>query len=193
MTDTTTTADTGGRDDAPRHTARSAEPGSEQQDRSETALTARTITINRPRSEVYAFWRDFTNLARVMENIQSITTTDRRTSHWVVNAPGGKTVEWDAIVTEDVPDSLIAWASAEGADISNSGRVEFRDADADRGTLVTASIAYDPPAGFVGKIVAKITHKEPAIQQRRDLRRLKQYLETGEIATSSPPNPAPKA
>ena len=67
-------------------------------------------------------------------------------SHWVVSAPGGKTVEWDAIVTEDEPDRLIAWESAEGADISNSGRVEFRDAG-ERGTVVTATIAYDPPGG----------------------------------------------
>lgn len=192
MTDMTTTADTGGRDDAPRSTARSTEPTDAQQARSESAATARTITINRPRAEIYAFWRDFANLAGVMENVASITVKDDRTSHWVVNAPAGKTVEWDAIVTEDVPDSLIAWESAEDADVSNSGRVEFRDAG-DRGTFVTADFAYDPPAGFVGKLVAKITQKEPAIQQRRDLRRIKQFLETGEIATSSPPNPAPKA
>lgn len=192
MTDETTTAEAGGRDDAPRATARSAQPDAAQQERSETALTARTITINRPPAEIYAFWRDFSNLAGVMENIQSITVTDRNSAHWVVHAPGGTTVEWDAIVTEDVPDRLIAWQSAEGADISNSGRVEFRDAG-ERGTFVTASIAYDPPAGILGKLVAKITQKEPAIQQRRDLRRIKQYLETGEIATSTPPNPAPSA
>ncbi len=192
MTETTTTADAGGRDDAPRHTARSAEPTAEQQDRSEAALVARTITINRPRGEIYAFWRDFTNLAGVMENIERITLCDERTSHWVVSAPGGKTVEWDAIVTEDEPDRLIAWQSAEGADVSNSGRVEFRDAG-ERGTFVTATLAYAPPLGIVGKLVAKLTQKEPGIQQRRDLRRIKQFLETGEIATTTPPNPAPKA
>ena len=58
---------------------------------------------------------------------------------------------------------------------------------------VTATIAYDPPAGAIGKLVAKLFQKEPAIQARRDLRRLRMFLETGEIATASPPNPAPVA
>ena len=69
----------------------------------------------------------------------------------------------------------------------------FSDANPGRGTVVTAAIAYEPPGGLIGKVVAKLTQKEPRIQARRDLRRLKQLLETGEIATSSPPNPAPKA
>ncbi|TVV69888.1 SRPBCC family protein [Sphingomonas solaris] len=192
MIDQADAAEPGARDDAPRGTTRKAEPDSEQQQRGESALTARTITINRKPDEVYAFWRDFSNLAGVMENIEAITVRDDRTSHWVVNAPGGRTVEWDAIVTEDEPGRLIAWQSAEGADVSNSGRVAFRDAG-ERGTFVTATLAYDPPAGVVGKLVAKLFQKEPGIQQRRDLRRIKQFLETGEIATSSPPNPAPKA
>lgn len=192
MTDSTPAADPGARDDAPRATARSAAPGDAQQARGETALAARTITINKRPAEVYAFWRDFSNLSGVMENVESITVKDDRTSHWVVSAPGGKTVEWDAIVTEDEPDRLIAWRSAEGADVSNSGRVEFRDGGA-RGTLVTATLAYDPPGGVIGKLIAKLFQKEPGIQQRRDLRRIKQFIETGEVSTSSPPNPAPKA
>jgi uncharacterized membrane protein len=125
MTDTTTTADPGGRDDAPHFAARSAEPSPEQQDRSETTLATAVVTINRPASEIYAFWRHFPNLTKVMENVESITMRDDRTAHWAVSAPAGRTVEWDAIVTEDQPDRLIAWESAEGADISNSGRVEF--------------------------------------------------------------------
>ena len=64
----------------------------------------------------------------------------------------------------------------------NSGRVEFRDAG-QRGTVVTATITYDPPFGVVGKIIAKMFQREPAIQARRDLRRFKQLMETGEIAT----------
>ena len=75
-------------------------------------------------------------------------------------------------------------AAEPGADVANSGRVEFKDVG-DRGTVVTATIAYDPPAGIVGKIIAKMFQREPAIQARRDLRRFKQLMETGEIATAS--------
>jgi uncharacterized membrane protein len=144
----------------------------------------RTVTINRPRHELYAFWRDFGNLPRIMENIESVTELDERRSHWVVRAPAGQTVEWDSVIVEDIPDELISWQSDAGADITNSGRIDFRDAPGGRGTWVTATIAYDPPAGRVGKLVAKLFQREPKIQARRDLRRFKQFMETGEIATA---------
>jgi uncharacterized membrane protein len=147
-------------------------------------LVGRTVTINRPRHELYAFWRDFGNLPRIMENIESVTEIDERRSHWVVRAPAGQTVEWDSVIVEDIPDELISWQSEAGADITNSGRIDFRDAPGGRGTWVTATIAYDPPAGGVGKLVAKLFQREPKIQARRDLRRFKQFMETGEIATS---------
>jgi uncharacterized membrane protein len=147
-------------------------------------LVGRTVTINRPRHELYAFWRDFGNLPRIMENIESVTEIDERRSHWVVRAPAGQTVEWDSVIVEDIPDELISWQSDAGADIANSGRIDFRDAPGGRGTWVTATIAYDPPAGSVGKLVAKLFQREPKIQARRDLRRFKQFMETGEIATA---------
>lgn len=156
-------------------------PGSAAQDHE---LVGRTVTINMPRPEVYRFWRDFTNLVRFMENIESVTVIDARRSHWVVSAPGGKTVEWDSVITEELPDRLIAWRSDAGADIEHSGLIEFRDAQGGRGTEVTATIVYDPPAGSAGKIIAKLFQKDPKIQARRDLRRCKQVLETGEISTS---------
>ena len=119
-----------------------------------------------------------------MENVERVDVIDDRRSHWVVKAPAGRTVEWDAVVTAEAKDSFIAWASADGADVPNRGRIDFRDAG-DRGTVVTATIVYDPPAGAIGKLIAKMFQREPAIQARRDLRRFKQLMETGEIATSA--------
>jgi uncharacterized membrane protein len=147
-------------------------------------LVGRAVTINRPRHELYAFWRDFGNLPRILENIESVTELDERRSHWVVRAPAGTTVEWDSAIVEDIEDELISWQSEPGADVTHSGRIDFRDAPGARGTLVTVTIAYDPPAGAVGKLVAKLFQREPKVQARRDLRRFKQFMETGEIATS---------
>ena len=147
-------------------------------------LIGRSVTINRPRAELFAYWRDFAKLPTFMDNVERIDVIDGKRSHWTVKSPGGRTVEWDAIVTEERDGELIAWASAEGADVSNSGRIDFRDAGA-RGTVVTATILYDPPGGAIGKFVAKLFQREPGIQARRDLRRFKQLMETGEIATSS--------
>ncbi len=148
------------------------------------SIVGRTVTINRPVGEVFAYFRDFTNLPRFMENVVSIEVLDTAHSHWVVKAPAGRTVEWDAKITDEAADRFIAWTSEPGADVANSGRVDFQDAGA-RGTVVTATILYDPPGGIVGKIVAKMFQREPAIQARRDLRRFKQLMETGEIATSA--------
>jgi len=149
-----------------------------------SSVSARAVTIAKPAAELYAYFRDFANLPTFMENVVSIEVKDPRTSHWTVKAPAGQTVELDAIVTEEEQDRLIAWTSAEGADVPNSGRVEFREAGA-RGTVVTATILYDPPLGVVGKVVAKLFQREPAIQARRDLNRFKQLMETGEIATAA--------
>ncbi|TAJ71035.1 MAG: SRPBCC family protein [Gallionellaceae bacterium] len=163
----------------------------EQRGWDRAALIGRTITINRPRDEVYAFWRDFRNLAQFLENIDSVEVLDDRRSHWVIKAPHG-VVEWDALLTEDQPGAVLAWEAADDAQIRNTGRIEFRDAPPGRGTEVTATIVYDPPAGDIGRLVAKLFQKEPKMQVRRDLRRFKQLMETGEISTSEAPDAAPR-
>ncbi|MBW6525761.1 SRPBCC family protein [Sphingomonas sp. RHCKR7] len=147
-----------------------------------TQITARAVTINRPVAEVYAYFRDFANFPSFMENVERIEVLDRQRSHWVVKAPAGGTVEWDARLTAEEENRLLAWTSEDGTEVPNSGRVEFHDGGA-RGTVLIATILYDPPGGVVGKLIAKMFQREPAIQARRDLRRLKQLLETGEIAT----------
>ena len=147
-------------------------------------LVGKTVTINRPKAELYSFWRDFTNLPRFMENVVSVVPVAEGRTHWMVKAPAGKTGEWSSVITADRPDEAIAWTSEEGADVPNSGRIDFRDAPGGRGTWVSATILYDPPSGIIGKVVAKMFQREPAIQARRDLRRFKQLMETGEIASS---------
>ena len=178
----------GSRDDAPLMASKRKDAIEEAdaalaKDRGDS-LTGSSVTIRRPRAELYACWRQFTDLPRFMENVVRIDRIDDRTCHWVVKAPGGATVEWDSVITEDRPDELIAWASRDGARVPNSGRVDFRDVG-ERGTVVTATILYDPPAGVLGKLIAKMFQREPALQARRDLRRFKQWMETGEVATAA--------
>ena len=127
------------RGDAPASTSKNPNPAAAGlfTDPDEDSLVERTVTINRPRHELYAFWRDFRNLPLFMENIESVTVMDDNRSHWRVKAPAGTTVEWNSIITEDVPGELIAWRSGEDASVKNSGRIEFRDSTNGRGTLVT--------------------------------------------------------
>jgi uncharacterized membrane protein len=176
-------------DDAPFTATKQGDPADEATEaliepRGDT-LSAKSVTIRRPRDEVYAAWRDFSRLGEFMENVERVEVLDDKRSHWVVRAPGGRTVEWDSRITEERQGELIAWTSEEGADVPNSGHVTFRDAQADRGTIVTATLVYNPPAGAVGKLIAKLFQREPAIQARRELRRFKQLMETGEVATAA--------
>lgn len=151
---------------------------------SSRALYSEAVTINRPAQELFEFWRCQTNLARYMDNVVAIEAHSDTRFRWTVKAPMGREVSWDSEITHEIPGREITWQSCEGADIDNSGRIEFIDAG-DRGTVVRVHIAYEPPAGFVGQMLAKLFQREPRIQARRDLHRFKQLMETGEIATSA--------
>jgi uncharacterized membrane protein len=161
-----------------------AESGLQNVAENEDTLIGRTVTINRPRHELYAFWREVRNLPLFMENVVSVTSLDSRRSQWVMQGPGDSRFEWTSTITDDVPGELIAWSSDVDASVPHSGRIEFRDSPNGRGTIVSVTLAYDPPAGALGKLVAKIARKDPNAQARHDLRRFKQLAETGEIATS---------
>lgn len=150
------------------------------------AVSGRSVTIARPRQELFAFWRDFANLTRFMENVESVRPVGIDGHNvWTIRAPGGRTVEIETVIAREEPDELIAWRSIEGSDIDTEGRVTFEDAPGERGTRVSVRIAYKPPAGELGRLFAKLQGREPEIQARRDLRRFKMLMEAGEIATSA--------
>lgn len=143
----------------------------------------KTITIGRPPSEVYAFWRNLENLPRFMAHLESVTVQNG-TSTWRAKGPAGTTVEWQAEVVMDRPDEAIGWRSVEGARVPNRGVVRFQPAPGDRGTQLRVELKYEPPGGALGATIAKLFGEEPAQQIAGDLRRLKQVLETGEVLHS---------
>lgn len=143
----------------------------------------RTITVNRPVDELYRYWRELSNLPRFMHHLESVTSGRDGRSHWVAKAPAGRSVEWDAEIITDRPNELIGWRSLDGADIANAGSVRFTPAPGGRGTEVRVELAYDPPAGRLGAVVARVFGEEPHQQVRDDLSRFKQVMEAGEIAT----------
>src|SRR5690606_18126035 len=107
----------------------------------------RSITINRPADELYRYWRNFENLPNFMLHLKDVQVLDQRRSRWTAKAPAGTTVEWEAEITEDQPDVLIAWSSLPDADVENSGEVRFEPAPRNLGTVVRVQIDYHPPAG----------------------------------------------
>ena len=146
---------------------------------------SKAITVRRPREEVYAFWRDFENLPRFMYHLELVEDLGSGRSHWVAKAPAGRSVEWDAEITEDKPGQRIAWRTlGDDADIKHTGKVEFIPAPGSRGTEVHVQINYDPPGGKFGAMVAKLFGEEPGQQVNDDLRRFKQVMEVGEVVRS---------
>ncbi|MGV0024246.1 SRPBCC family protein [Phormidesmis priestleyi] len=144
----------------------------------------KTVTIKKSAEELYNYWHDFENLPNFMKHVESVKVIDMRRSHWVAKAPMGQTVEWDADIINDQPNQLIAWASIDGADIENSGFVRFTPAPGDRGTEVKVVMEYDIPGGMVTAALAKLFGEEPEQQIGDELRRFKQLMEAGEIATT---------
>ena len=144
----------------------------------------KTVTINRSAEELYSYWHNFENLPTFMKHVKSVQVIDMRRSHWVANAPMGQTIEWNADIINDQPNQLIAWASEEGAEIDNSGFVRFQPAPDNRGTEVKVVMEYNVPGGMLTAAIAKLFGEEPEQQIGDELRRFKQLMETGEIATT---------
>jgi uncharacterized membrane protein len=148
--------------------------------RGEGVKVEKSVTIDRPAHELYAFWRDFENLPRFMEHLESVTVIDPMRSHWIAKAPVGQRVEWDAEIHNEIPDRLIAWRSLPGSEIPNAGSVHFGHAP-DGATEVRVVLSYEPPAGRVGDAVARLFGEAPSQQVADDLRRFKQVMEAGEV------------
>ncbi len=145
-----------------------------------------TITILRPASEIYDFWRQLTTLPHFLSHIERVDVIDQDRSHWVVRGPAGSRVEWDAEIINDIEDELIAWRSLPGSDVVSAGSVRFEPGPGG-GTAVCVHFQYEAPAGRLGSWVASLFGKEPSQQIGADLRRLRQVLDTGNAAAGGGP------
>ena len=143
----------------------------------------KSVTINATPAQLFTFWRNLENLPRFMSHLESVQVTDPRHSHWVAKGPAGMDAEWDAEIINEIPNELIGWRSVEGSKVDNAGSVHFDKAPGGRGTIVKVVLRYDPPGGVVGATVARLFGEDPARQIGEDLRKLKQLIETSEIAT----------
>jgi uncharacterized membrane protein len=168
--------------DAPDHSWR------RKTGRYKEGLVGRTVSINRPQDEIYRAWRDFTRFPSFMENVERVEDLGDGRSRWTIKAPLGATVELVTRITEEVQSDLIAWKSEPDSQIQTEGRLELFEVAPNRGTAVRLTMTYDPPGGLAGRAAAKLLQREPNVQARRDLRRFKQLMETGEIATNAGPS-----
>lgn len=143
----------------------------------------RAVTINKSAEELYRFWRNFENLPRFMEHLESVNERNG-SSHWVVKGPLGKKLEWDANISQERPNELIRWHSLPNSSLQHTGWVEFTPAPGNRGTVVRVHLRYIPLLGKAGAALATALGKHPEQMIREELRHFKALMETGEIPTT---------
>jgi uncharacterized membrane protein len=147
-------------------------------------IVSESRAINSTPEALYTFWKNVENLPRFMSHLESVTPTGERTSHWVAKAPAGMSVEWDSEIVRDDPNEGLSWQTVPGSEVTHEGTVRFEPDPTGRGTVVRVQMRYTPPAGKLGVQLAKLFGEEPKLQIKDDLRRLKQLIETGEVATT---------
>jgi len=138
-----------------------------------------SVFINKPRQEVYDFWRNLENLPLFMTHLKSVKQLDGKRSHWESNLPGNlSSISWEAEIVSDNPGSVIGWRSIAGSEIDNAGKVEFADAADGQGTVVQVVISYLPPkGGFIKSKIADLLSPVFERMVRNDINNFKHYIE----------------
>src|SRR3546814_17191301 len=88
-------------------------------------VIGKTVTINRPREELFAFWRDFQNLPTFMENIDNVEETGDARTNGTISATGGQSARGATKIAEEGENELIAWRSVKVREHETEGPVEF--------------------------------------------------------------------
>jgi uncharacterized membrane protein len=140
-------------------------------------VVQKTINVDAPVEEVFAFWTDYQNFPRFMHNVREVQVRDD-VSHWVVAGPAGVPVQWNAKLVEVEPNSRLRWRSIFGSAVKHEGCVQF-EANGGGGTRLTVRLRYVPPAGAFGHAVATIFGADPKSEMDADLLRMKSMIETG--------------
>jgi uncharacterized membrane protein len=152
----------------------------------------KTITINAPVGDVYAFWSGYENFPRFLSRVLEVTSSDKRPgqSHWKVAGPAGAPVEFDAEITRAIPNRLLAWRTLEGSPVAHAGIVRF-DPEPDGRTRVHIRMSYNPPAGWLGHGMATAFGADPKNSMDADLVRMQTLIETGRLPHDAAQRTAP--
>jgi len=142
-----------------------------------------SIIINRDAATLWRFWRNLENVGRFMRHLELVEEIDARRSRWVARGPLGYNLEWVAEIINEKENELLAWRSVDGSQVDTAGSVHFRELPNERGTEVRVNLKYDAHAAQLARPLARLLGTSPSQQIHEDLRRFKQVMETGEVAT----------
>lgn len=145
---------------------------------SDAVKVERSVLVDRPAAELYALWKDPSNLPRFMDWLEEVHPIDGRHARWRAKGPAGTSIEWIAEVFNEVPNALIAWKSVANPDIKNAGSVHFRPAGDAGATEVRLVFEWVPPGGRAGMAVARLLGSDPANRIADGLQNFKEFAES---------------
>lgn len=153
-------------------------PRSEQRPDHIRNINVRTsVVVNKPRAEVYAFWRKLENLPLFMEHLESVSQADDKISEWRVKIPGGVgSIHWEAEIVKEEEGSELSWQSIPGAPIENVGKINFTDTPG-KSTRIDALISYRPPLGKIGEGLSRLFNPVFSELIENDILHFKHYME----------------
>lgn len=134
------------------------------------ASAEKSIDVHVPVSRVYNQWTQFESFPQFMEGVKSVEQIDDRRLRWRAEIAGSEE-NWEAEITEQVPDERIAWKSTTGS--PNAGVVTFHRLS-DEDTRVMLQLDYEPQ-GMVQRVGDMLGAVEHRVQG--DLERFKEFLE----------------
>lgn len=143
----------------------------------------RSITVGASPDELYDRWRDPETLSEVMGHFAEVTPVDEDRFRWTVHGPYGRDIGWETHVVEAEPGEVVRWETPTDAVLPNEGEVRFEPAPGDRGTMVTLSVAFDPPGGTLGSAALEHFDIAPKTLAGVALDRFKSLVESGETPT----------
>lgn len=136
-----------------------------------------SMIVNKPRYEVYAYWRQLTNLPLFLKHLESVQPVNELHSIWKINGPIGiGTIEWESAIVKDEPGALLSWSSVPGASLENAGKITFEDAG-EQQTQLDIIISYRPPMGELGAGVARLFTPLFETMIEKDVNSFKEYIE----------------
>lgn len=141
-----------------------------------------SVIVNRPRAEVYAFWRKLENLPLFMKHLESVDEIDEYTSAWKVRIPGGLGhIRWEAEIVKEDEGTVLSWQSVPGASIRNAGKINFSDTPA-QGTRIDALISYHAPLGKFGEGISHLLTPVFSEMIENDILGFKRFIEDTQTA-----------
>jgi uncharacterized membrane protein len=145
--------------------------------RSRGVLVEKSIIVDAPVEQVFAYWRNLENLPQWMSHVREVRALGGDRYHWMVDGPAGMPVEWDSELLNFEENREMTWHTVGDSQVDNVGRVRFEQAG--DGTRIHVQLRYSPPGGIAGHVVARAFGTDPKSEMDDDLARMKVAIETG--------------